>query len=514
VTSVRRKSNALAWRGQFECAFAEGRFQEAADLYDRAAGTSRDMATALKAAAARLHSDPAASLQLLIALRIPDANKRERVERDLLLAEAFARTQDFESADARLDTSLDTALKLKDKDLVASVGYRTVRRYLHAEDPRQARASLELTRRGQSRRSRLYALYAETLILPYEERVFEQAERLIELLRLLDPNTNEYVDVRAWSTHTLAVLARELYIPAAIPEIDRQLHGLPWPSDFVHNLFQALKGLAWAKALQGDYFNAFRHLKQASDVAGTIAWKVVAACDRSYLARCFDEHRWSRVELDEGEQLAARVDWHATLAEERIGLLLLAELFGKVDTARSAMYLARYRDLGEIRSPLYYRRDARRAAYAKHSTGVVELALGNKKRGLAELREARQIFERFGYDFRVARCLTDELEATGNKDLLPAIEERLRHYRQSWLIRELRDAIEQPRVPLPPMQRRVFEEICEGKSTAEIARSLGRSEYTISNHAKAIFKAFDVKSRPALLAEAVRRGYLKSGPHG
>jgi DNA-binding CsgD family transcriptional regulator len=160
---------------------------------------------------------------------------------------------------------------------------------------------------------------------------------------------------------------------------------------------------------------------------------------------------------------------------------------------------------------LYYRHDARRAAYAQYSTGVVELALGNKKRGLTELREARKVFERFGYDFRVARCLADEFKATGNADLLSPIEEKLRNYQQSWLVAELRGTIGGTKsTTLPPMQQRVFDELCQGKATSEIARSLGRSEWTISNHIKEIFKAFGVKSRSALLAEAVRRGLVKS----
>ena len=462
----------------------------------------------MQAARAHMNANPASALRLLLKLRLPRSRERDKVERDALLIEAFSRTRDFESADERLKAALKSARKLGDGDLLTTVGYRGVRRYLLAQDPARARTYLDDTRTGRSSRSRIYAAYAETIILSYEERALEQAERLTELLRSLDPNKTEFVSIRAWSTHTLAVLARDLHIPAAIPEIDRQLGGIPWPEDFAANLFQALRNVAWAKSLQGDYFNAFRHLKRASEVADTTAWRVVAACDRSYLARCFGEHRWSRVELDEAEQLAEQAHWHATLFEERMGLLSLAELFGELDTARSAMYLARYRELGEIKSPLYYGPDARRMAFAQYSTGVVELALGNKKRGLAELREARKIFERFGYDFRVARCLISELRATGSRELVPLIEEKLRNYRQSWLTNELGIAGETSQVPLPPMQRRVFEEICRGKSTAEIAQSLSRSENTVNNHLKAIFKAFNVKSRSALLAEARRRGLV------
>jgi DNA-binding CsgD family transcriptional regulator len=173
------------------------------------------------------------------------------------------------------------------------------------------------------------------------------------------------------------------------------------------------------------------------------------------------------------------------------------------------MYLARYRELGEIKSPLYYRHDARRDAYAGFSTGVVELDLGKKKRGLAELRKAREVFERFGYDFRVARCLVEEYKTTGNAELLPVIEEKLRNYPQSWLVADVRSALRRPKAGLPPMQQRVFEQLCLGKATSEIADSLQRSEWTISNHIKEIFKAFGVKSRAALIAKAAANGLLQ-----
>ena len=195
-----------------------------------------------------------------------------------------------------------------------------------------------------------------------------------------------------------------------------------------------------------------------------------------------------------------------------MGLLLLAELFGAIDASRSAMYLARYRELGDIKSSLYYRHDARRAAYAQYSTGVVEILLGNTKRGLAQLRESRRVFERFGYDFRVARSLMEEFEVTGNRTMLPVMDEKLRHHRQSWLASRLREINESAAVALPPMQRRVFEELCRGKSTLEISQALGRSRFTISNHIKQILRTFDVKSRSELMAEAIRRGLLKDLP--
>lgn len=493
-----------AWRDEFERAYGEGRFAQAAALYDRHATRSAPVEIVIRAARAHMHARPPRVLELLLGLRTP-GDPAASVERDCLLGEALARTHDFKSADLRLGAALNAARELGDRDLVATVGYRLVRRQLHAEDPVRARESLDVARAGTGPTARLYALYAETLILPFEERIADQAQKLLEFLRLSDPGKPEFVDLRAWATHSLAGLARELYIPHALPEIERQLSGTPWPEDFAANRFQAFKALGWATALQGDYFNAFRHLKSASQVTNVSqAWHVVAACDRAYLARCFNEHRWSRVELDEAERLAVDVDWAATLGEERIGLLLLAELFATIDASRSAMYLARHRELGDIKSSLHYRHDARLDAFARYSTGIVELALGNKKSSLANLRSARKVFERFGCDFRAARCLTGEFEATRDSNLLPRIEEKLRNYRHSWLAAAFRESARRGDKALPPMRKRVFDEICQGKSTAEIAQLLGRSKFTISNHIKELFKDFGVKNRSALIAAAVR----------
>ncbi len=43
-----------------------------------------------------------------------------------------------------------------------------------------------------------------------------------------------------------------------------------------------------------------------------------------------------------------------------------------------------------------------------------------------------------------------------------------------------------------------------GRSTGDVAAALGRSVFTVRNHIRAIFLAFDVKSRAALVAEAAR----------
>lgn len=155
-------SNDRAWRNEFEQAFTEGHFKDAARVYDLSAGPSERIDVTIRGAQAHMHFDP------------PNG---------------------FESADIRLG------------------GYRSVRRHLQAEDPATARRALELARKGQSHKARIYALHAEALILWYEEHVRDQADRLVELLRSIDPQKTEFVNIRAWGTHNLAILARELTFP-------------------------------------------------------------------------------------------------------------------------------------------------------------------------------------------------------------------------------------------------------------------------------------------------------------
>jgi len=504
------KRLATSWEGEFRQAFSEGRFIRAAEIFASSEGVSNQPELMLDVAQAQLAVDPVMALGLLAALEIPASKSREQVHRHALLAEAYGRTEDFDLADDHLEDAFKIATPLGDDDLIAYLGYRLVRRHLYEENPEKARAALDIARKGTSLKSRAFALFAETVVLTQEERFVEEAQRLIDYLDLVDPNAwpppwPEYIAFRAYAAATLAYLAGLIYIPHALPYVERHLGGIPWYDDYTPNLYVTLRSMAWAVAQQGDYFRAFRYLKRAS-AAAPKGWEVYAACDRALLARCFGERGWSRVELDDAERLAAEVDWNASINDERNALLFLAELFAEIDPARSSMYLAQYRALGGPKM-LTQRRAARHRAELKRIAGIVELALGNRSRGLTDLREARGIYDRLGFDFQFGECLAAEYRATGDRALLPLLDEKLRHYQQSWVAQELSQATVPKRL-LSPMQQTVFEQLCQGKSTAQIATTLERSESTVNNHIKEIFKVFEVKSRAELLAKAAQQGLI------
>jgi DNA-binding CsgD family transcriptional regulator len=507
--------NAL-WVSEMAMLFNVGQYSRAAALYD--AHSTRSLpplyAGFLRARIfMRTSGEGYKAVSLLNRLRTPKSGP-DYARLQMLLGEAYACTGDERGADSRLETALNAAKTGQDRNLIANVAFRIGRRYVATgNQPDKAREYLQLARHGDSVETRLNALHLESRILSREARAKDQARVLIELLRSLDDRNPSHMEHRIRATQTLAALARELYIPEAGPIVERQLELVEWPSDFDIARFQTTKAVGWTRALQGDYFNAFRFLKQSAAAAPDAAWRTMAYCDRAYLARVGKQDLWFRQELSDAEESAELANWEARDDESFIALLLLAELLAPFNAAQASAYLARFHSIADIRDPQsLMRRDNRFLALVNYSTGVVDLELGNRKLGISRLQAAMKTYEEVGFEWRAARAAIHLYDATKKATFLSLAENWLRHYSASWLGDEL-NSRRQPNAESPelsPMRDRVFWLICEGKSNIEIAALLGISVSTVANHAKAVLKAFSVSSRHALIAEAMRRGILSS----
>jgi DNA-binding CsgD family transcriptional regulator len=508
-TTTKAQPKVSTWASGMRRAFDEGRLAEASALYNANKSTGATAEANLLRARILMNLDAPAAIGSLLKIRDARPAKEIVVQALALLGDAYARTGDFGAADHSLQEAFDLAGRVGDADLSAFVGYRSGRRFLAEGNPERARESLDLARAGRSVESRLNALHLESYILSREGRLREQARVLVEMLRSIDPALREHMEHRAWATHSLAALTRELYLPDMLSEVERQLGGAPWPEDFAVNRFQALKSLGWAKALLGDHLNAFRYLKRSAEEAPSKAWRVMAYCDRAYLARSADQEVWARHELAEAEDIADSTDWRSLVGEEPIALLLLSELFATVDAAKASVYLARFREMGDLKSPLsLLRSDPRLMAMVEYSSGVVESALGNSKRAMTLLDSAYRAYSRMGYEWRAGRCALAQFALKAEAGYLASARDKLRHYGASWLGQQMRELAVADSMSLPPMQMQVFRLLCEGRPTDEIAKTIGRSQFTVRNHVKALLKTFNVNSRPALLAEAMKRGLL------
>ncbi len=262
--------------------------------------------------------------------------------------------------------------------------------------------------------------------------------------------------------------------------------------------------------MDGDEFSAFRRLKEALNAANSDAWRVAALTDRAYLAAVLGERRWAAQELRDAHDLASKIDWASVAGEEKLALPVLAELFAGRDPSVAIAYVTTFKKLDRnFPRILSSRRDRRVDALEAFSLGRVQLALGERREARRLLENAWSIYDTLGMQWRAGRAALSLLEIDAKGPWRQRADRALEHYPRSWLVRKgvtpgavVAAAHHAPQ--LTPAQRTVLDLLLEGRGTDEISRTLGRSAFTVRNHIKAIFKAYGVTSRAALIVRATR----------
>lgn len=508
--SKQTASRSDGWSERMHREFAAAKFSEASTTYDDAVGEGArpTYETRLLRARLFLKRDENKAVSFLVRHKPDKEAPRWRGLWHMYLAVGYARMRDFDRADHHFDEAHEL---LNDSKDLASLSFHRARRMLLELRVDDARRYIEEMSRDGSWETRVDQELLTSFAFAHQERYHDEAKALIKTLKMLGDERDAYLEPWFHAVENLAVLGRELahenLAAVAKAEVDRDVE---WPADFRLQRFQALKAVGWSRALRGDALGCFRYLRMAERAAPTDAFKAIVQVDRAHFARFVGERNWSFDELAQAEAIAESVDWNARTGDERVALLLLAESFAEVDAEKARYYLARFSGLDKIRSPLHlFAFDHRLDAMAAYAKGVVEMAEGDEK-AEDSLRQAFVVFDDIRYDWRAGRTALALHRATGKERWLHAAEQKLKPYLNSWLGEELRVAkVGKPyRVQLPTQQQRVFEMLCSKMSTAEIAAKLNLSQHTVRNHLKAVFRAFGVHNRSALVAEAARRGEL------
>jgi len=450
--------------------YRAARFSEAAEVLEQAEVTAGaiDSQNALLLARIYLVRDPARSMLYLTERSRLFTSEMHRGESALLQGAAYARLGDHASAATRL--------KAAATDCAANAPVR-VQQYV-------LQGAIQASRGN----------------------VTEQGGTLLEALRFVRRQERPSVLHWAYVVSQISYLARELYSPSLREAAYEEVSKVPWTADISDTQFITLRAVGWCHALEGDYFNAFRRLKEAAQIAPSPAWRVMSLCDRSYLARCLGETRWAEQERSDARDLAATVNWKVLDGEERFALCLLAELFAETDGPLALAQIAEYRKAGRQFAPILASSDDRRVtALESYSLGVVQRSLGDSAEAIRLISVAYDIYDAIGYRWRAGRSAKALAQLTGEILWKERAATALGVYPRSWLIDE---RARRPVQPLPGVelltasQQAVYEQLVLGLSTRDIARQLNRSEFTIRNHVKAVFKALGVKSRASLVARA------------
>lgn len=491
--------------------FARAEFTAAADVYDRAVdeGAAPSPEDDLLRARLLLKHDENRAVAFLIRRPLRSSGGQQRGRWELWLAVGYARMRDFERADHHFELARRLLTAAEDK---AQLAYQLARRSMLEAKIEDAWRYADEMSADRSLGTKIRREMLRSFIFCQEERYREAAETTISAIRLMGKRREEFLEEWYYAVQNVATLGRELSFEDATvlarQEVDADV---PWSDDHRVQRFQALKAVGWSCALRGDMLGCFRYLRLAERVIPSEAYAAILLLDRAHFARIVGEQNWALDEIAKAENLAEDVDWRALGGEERIGLLLLAETTAAIDRERGRYYLARFRALDKMRSPIYlFAFDRRLEAYAAYAEGVVRAAASDTAGAEESLRKAWSIFDRIGYDWRAARAAMRLFEITQKDRWRHLAEDKLETIPRSWLACELREPAAQaiPTVKLPPMQGKVFSMLCKKMTTAEIAQELGLSQHTVRNHLKAVFRSYGVNNRAALIAEAASRGDL------
>ncbi|HEV2262137.1 MAG TPA: helix-turn-helix transcriptional regulator, partial [Candidatus Rubrimentiphilum sp.] len=148
-----------------------------------------------------------------------------------------------------------------------------------------------------------------------------------------------------------------------------------------------------------------------------------------------------------------------------------------------------------------YSEDPRTRAFAEYSNGIALLELGDIEAAIAMLEDAREIFEGHHYGWRAALCAVGLYRATSDEKWLVEARRDVGPWPRSWIAREIAETSERASDRgLSKAQRRVLDLLVNGKSNADIAKTLGRSPYTVRNHIAQLFRTYNVSNRTQLAA--------------
>ncbi|HEY0383893.1 MAG TPA: helix-turn-helix transcriptional regulator [Candidatus Elarobacter sp.] len=434
----------------------------------------------------------------------------ETVLTQMLHGAALTRTSRREQGETLLDQTA-TLAKRGAPHLAAEVAYyRALSRWASYRLP-EAEEIVEAALPGARdvHRARLLQLlgWIDVRSENYSGAARQFTAALEELNRAKQPD----VLGRARIINALGIIAAETVDLRLGRLVRREYDANTWSEDTRIERFHVLEYLAWLSLLEGHVGRAWDERQRALSLTVDTAYHASALTSAANIAGIvgdrFSEGRYFELAgslLLRGDQLALDVD-------RRISMLafIASAPPANLDAARKVFTL--YERTRPRKTDVHaFEGDRRVEGFELYARGKLSIAEGRTQQGIAELEKALQLWSRLGYRLRVAVTANALRSITADPRYAQTALDALRNAPNAWL----RSALERggqddnPLAQLTPAERRVLAELCKGKKAREIADTFDRSFNTINNHTRAIFTAFGVRSRAALVAECARRGIL------
>jgi DNA-binding CsgD family transcriptional regulator len=326
------------------------------------------------------------------------------------------------------------------------------------------------------------------------------AANFSKALRRSNATDSNEVRVHATALAALATIAAETADVELAKRVRAAYPKARWPQSVAAEHVAALSALRTLALLDGDTTGAYFLAREATAVASTPARSALAETHLAAIARILGDLGIERLQLGRAWDIlrAARgLENDRSTAHAFAQFAIDAAAVMPVEARRA---MSAYRTMtkgGAIDSYL--------EALAATGAARVAEAGGDRVGAVRSERQALATWQRLGLELRAALVALDLRRLTGDESFVKIARSVTARAPKAWFAADLKRN-KNPIFQLTPAERVVLARLLRGESAKAIGDALERSPFTISNHTRKIFAAFDLNSRSKVIARCVELG--------
>jgi tetratricopeptide (TPR) repeat protein len=244
---------------------------------------------------------------------------------------------------------------------------------------------------------------------------------------------------KAGQLASLALLVRESGNAEDAAFVREHATSFPWNADLHLERYLVLHALGWASSLGGDHLGAFRDFRAALETAPSVALKIVASLDKSYLARELRQHLTAAEELEYADRLSESLSAARGPAEESDALVRLAQALAPTQPERARYLFSRAARLRKTVDPRHaYHFDERARVDEVTAEATICRAEGNVSRAIALFTRAFEKWKTFGCGWRAALVAIELAELGAGDEYVAFAREEAERRPTSWFAERAR----------------------------------------------------------------------------
>jgi DNA-binding CsgD family transcriptional regulator len=315
------------------------------------------------------------------------------------------------------------------------------------------------------------------------------------------------VRLHARLLHNAANMASETIDLSVDERLRDEYRRVAWTDSLRVERFDTMQCLRFLSLLKGDLEEAAIVARDAIAYAPSDAFVAIGETNAAATSKLLGDERFRHIQLRRAWTVLRAKSWGAADDDARVALTNFAIEAAEVMPAEARQAITLYGSINGRKNPIagFSGADRRVDAFAAVAAARVAEIVDDRDLAVREYRRALGIWAAIGFRMRAALAALDLRRLTGSDVDAEAIDAALARAPKAWFVAIAAD-LESPLHQLTPAELTVLLRLLAGKSAKAIAASLERSHFTINNHTRKIFAAFNVNSRAQLLARCVELG--------